>query len=205
MTRVVDLHPEELLDRDARGELSSSEEVRLEAHLARCAACRFERQVRGDFADELASDLSPSLVDRIALAGSISAKSITPVALTTPVAPPAAPELAAPPQEIAIAPRPPRRVTRATWLFAAAALLAVSVAGATGAGQRAWSRIVGAPAPIEVEDARRVTSRPSARLTTARPRSDRDRARAARLRRPRAVDRRCARPVRAAGLGARAA
>src|SRR4051794_32733305 len=53
---VVDLHPEELLDKDARGELTTDERARLDTHLARCAACRAERMLRMDFADELAID-----------------------------------------------------------------------------------------------------------------------------------------------------
>jgi TolA-binding protein len=87
----------------------------------------------------------PSSVERLALAGSSA-----PPVVTTPD--PA-------PEAIAALPRPartrsgaPRRVTRATWLLAAAALFAVSVAGATGAGQRAWSRLVGAPAAAPVEE-----------------------------------------------------
>ena len=141
MTCVVDLHPEELLDRDARGQLTAAEETRLEAHLARCAACRFERQLRGDFADELASDVTPSSVERLALAGSSPPRARPPV-------------IEARPKEIAeesagLPPRRvPRRATRAAWLLVAAALCAVSVAGATGAGQRAWLRIVGAPAAV---------------------------------------------------------
>jgi len=51
---VVDLHPEELLDREARGELAEDDRRRLTDHLARCAACRFARSVRADFAEELA-------------------------------------------------------------------------------------------------------------------------------------------------------
>jgi TolA-binding protein len=46
-----------------------------------------------------------------------------------------------------------RRVTRATWLLAAAAVFAASAAGAAGAtgiGQRAWSRLVGASEPATV-------------------------------------------------------
>jgi TolA-binding protein len=137
MTRVVDLHPEELLDRDARGELTADEETRLEAHLARCAACRFERQLRGDFAAELASDVTPSSVERIALAGS-----------SPPKAPP--PAVDVPREEVAALPprRRPRRATRAAWLLVAAAVCGVSVAGATGVGQRAWLRIVGADAAV---------------------------------------------------------
>ncbi len=46
---VLDLHPEELLDRDARGELTAQESERLERHLSQCKTCRLERKVRGDF------------------------------------------------------------------------------------------------------------------------------------------------------------
>jgi len=47
---TLDLHPEELFDKAARGELSDSERALLDAHLAQCAVCRFERQVVQDFA-----------------------------------------------------------------------------------------------------------------------------------------------------------
>lgn len=50
---VVDLHPEELLDKEASGGLSPEERTRLDAHLLRCEACRFERLARADFASEL--------------------------------------------------------------------------------------------------------------------------------------------------------
>lgn len=45
-----DLHPEELFDKAARGELDDAERARLDAHLAQCAVCRFERQAAQDFA-----------------------------------------------------------------------------------------------------------------------------------------------------------
>jgi hypothetical protein len=53
---LVDLHPEELLEKDARGELDALERERLDAHLARCVACRLERQLRADFAAELGAE-----------------------------------------------------------------------------------------------------------------------------------------------------
>lgn len=46
---TLDLHPEELFDKAARGLASTDELARLDAHLASCATCRFERQVRMDF------------------------------------------------------------------------------------------------------------------------------------------------------------
>jgi TolA-binding protein len=48
---VVDLHPEDLLDRASRATLSDAESQRLEAHVAVCAACRFELRARRDFAE----------------------------------------------------------------------------------------------------------------------------------------------------------
>jgi TolA-binding protein len=47
---VVDLHPEDLLDKNARGALSDVERRRLAAHVATCAVCRFELTARNDFA-----------------------------------------------------------------------------------------------------------------------------------------------------------
>jgi TolA-binding protein len=146
MTQVVDLHPEELLDRDARGELTAGEQTRLEAHLARCAACRFERQLRIDFAGELESDLTPSM-ERIALAGALSANAVKPAKTPLITEPEPSPGATAPEELLGLPRRMPRRATRAAWLLVAATLCAVSVAGATGAGQRVWSRIVGSPAP----------------------------------------------------------
>jgi TolA-binding protein len=45
----MDLHPEELIDREATGELSPADRERLDAHLRQCPACRMERRVRSDF------------------------------------------------------------------------------------------------------------------------------------------------------------
>ena len=46
----LDLHPEELFDKADAGLADAQELARLEAHLEACATCRFERQVRADFA-----------------------------------------------------------------------------------------------------------------------------------------------------------
>jgi TolA-binding protein len=51
--RGVDLHPEDLLEAAARGQLSVGEWKRLEWHLAQCEVCRFERLAREDFRREL--------------------------------------------------------------------------------------------------------------------------------------------------------
>jgi tetratricopeptide (TPR) repeat protein len=49
----VDLHPEGLIEADARGELRGGDRERLEWHLAQCEVCRFERLARKDFRREL--------------------------------------------------------------------------------------------------------------------------------------------------------
>jgi TolA-binding protein len=49
---VVDIHPEELIDKLESGMLSAAERERLDAHLAQCSACRFEIGVRADLEQE---------------------------------------------------------------------------------------------------------------------------------------------------------
>ena len=49
---AMDLHPEDLLERDARGSLTPAERQRLELHLQQCAVCRIERLARADFRHE---------------------------------------------------------------------------------------------------------------------------------------------------------
>lgn len=51
--KTVDLHPEELLEREARGELTPAESDRLRGHLEACNVCRFERLARRDVGAEI--------------------------------------------------------------------------------------------------------------------------------------------------------
>jgi TolA-binding protein len=53
----MDLHPDDLLDREMRGELSPGERERLQAHLRQCAVCRLERLARQDFRQESEDDV----------------------------------------------------------------------------------------------------------------------------------------------------
>jgi Putative zinc-finger len=61
----VDLHPEDLLDKEILGELSDEERARLEAHVAVCKSCQFERMAREDFRAEL--DVETELAEGEAL------------------------------------------------------------------------------------------------------------------------------------------
>ncbi len=64
MMKIGELHPEELLERDARRArglsaerpLQASERVRLEAHLEHCAVCRLERSAQKDFGGAMETD-----------------------------------------------------------------------------------------------------------------------------------------------------
>jgi TolA-binding protein len=67
---IVDLHPDDLFDKEARGALTAAERQRLDQHLAKCAVCRFERQARLDFAAELGEeDVEIDAPLRLALEG----------------------------------------------------------------------------------------------------------------------------------------
>ena len=68
----LDLHPEELFDKAARGVASADELGRIDAHLKSCATCRFERQVRADFdAVNVSPDNLDDLVAR-AMSGAVT-------------------------------------------------------------------------------------------------------------------------------------
>jgi anti-sigma factor RsiW len=136
--KVVDLHPEDLLDKEARDEISDDERVRLDAHLARCSACRAERLLRADFAADFAGELDederPSGLHGL-VQGALVARQPAPVA-------PEKLEAREEEQELVVVPglrRRPRRTM--AFLLVAAAVLAASAAGATGLTGRVWLRI----------------------------------------------------------------
>jgi len=57
--KVVDLHPEELIDKLQDGSLTAPERERLDMHLAQCSACRFEIAVRADLVED-----APAIAER---------------------------------------------------------------------------------------------------------------------------------------------
>jgi TolA-binding protein len=115
---VVDLHPEDLLEKDAHGLLDTGERARLEAHLHHCVACRMERQLRADFASELDTEVA---VERLGLGIEQLPDTL-------------------PPRESSMVLRGPRRRRhRAVWLLAAAVLLVGGAAAAAmGLSETRW-------------------------------------------------------------------
>jgi TolA-binding protein len=108
----VDLHPEDLLEREACGELTPAEADRLRAHLEVCEVCRFERLARRDVRAEVDE---AEEVDVQRLLSTV----LTPEMLRRPAVP--------------SAPPPRRRVVQPRVLLLAAAMLTIaSVAGAAG-------------------------------------------------------------------------
>lgn len=172
--KVVDLHPDDLLDKDARSELTDAERTRLDAHLERCATCRFEREVRADFADEL--DEEEELSSQRLL--SIMEGADAPKPLVDEET-----EGAPPPARISTRPTRTRRTMRALLLVAAALL--VGSAATAGAGRRVWTSVASvlhletthpesppappAPAPVVVKAA---TATPVAIDTVVPPPED---------------------------------
>lgn len=134
--KVVDLHPEALLDKEARGELTESERARLEAHLERCVTCRFEREARADFAAELDEDHAQISVQRLLA-------TMDDVASEDELDETREPRREEEPEKIApLAPPPSRRGRRLGRIvaLAAAALLVGGVATAQG-GAHVWARL----------------------------------------------------------------
>jgi TolA-binding protein len=143
--KIVDLHPEDLLDKEVRGELNASERAHLEAHLARCSTCRFELEVRNDFADELDEASSESSVQRL-LAFVERGVPEAPVSEPGPVSEPERVETRTreePAHDEVVPAAPPsrrgRRVGR-VLLLVAAAMFVGGVATAQG-GARVWAHL----------------------------------------------------------------
>src|SRR6266545_4044418 len=123
MNHPVDVHPEDLLDRERDGALTLEDRRRLDAHAAWCSACALVRRAGTDFAVERITwrddeALAQSLANRV-------------LGATRSVTPPGVPARSRAPQSAFIA-RSRRR--RRSWTVAAVVMFA-----ATGATASLWS------------------------------------------------------------------
>lgn len=87
---IIDMHPDDLLDRELSGTLSASEQRRLAEHLSQCPGCRLERQLRDDFSHELVASRAPDMLQTFvsgALRAALPANGTTPLAMQTPALP----------------------------------------------------------------------------------------------------------------------
>ncbi len=129
--RGVDLHPEDLLEREACGALTPAEAERLRAHLEVCEVCRFERLARRDVRAEV-DEAEEVDVQRLL------ATVLTPEMLRRPAIP------TMPPAR--------RRAMRPRVLLLAAAMLTIaSVAGAAGWTELLREKVSGRHPAIETQ------------------------------------------------------
>jgi len=130
--KLAQLHPEDLLDKVARGTLTEDERERLDAHLAQCSACRMEQLLRADFeADGGGDRISYTSLVEGAL-GAVASQGAQP-GPKAPVVPKRADE----PGDVAPAPRVPAPAPwkRFALLFAAAFVLLATAAAASEQGR----------------------------------------------------------------------
>jgi len=148
---VVDIHPEELIDKLAEGSLTSAERERLDAHLGQCSSCRFEIAVRADLAED-----APVFEERphLTFAGGAAKERLA--------GPPPAPQL----------PLAVRARSRRRWplvmLAAALVLCAGGAMGAviTGAVSGQWLHWSAPPKPAE-SSVRVAATKPPSKLKRA--------------------------------------
>ncbi len=128
--KVVDLHPEDLIDKLSDGELSTAERERLDSHLAQCSSCRFEISVRTDLEQD-----TPLFEQRpqLTFAGQAAQRTQTSAEL------PQVAEQGAPPARVAgsLRPRSRRRwplvLLAASFILCAGGATAAVVSGAMSA------------------------------------------------------------------------
>lgn len=140
--KVVDIHPEELIDKLREGSLTPAERERLDVHLARCSACHFEIAVRGDLILEV-----PVIAERPQLAfdtGVLSREAM----LTASEAP--APR-SKPSLRLRSRRRWPLAMLAAALVLSAGGAMAAVLTGAVGARWLGWS-----PQPKPAESSVRV-------------------------------------------------
>jgi tetratricopeptide (TPR) repeat protein len=125
---IIDMHPDDLLDRELSGTLSPSEQRRLAEHLAQCPGCRLERQLRDDFSHELVASRAPDVLQTFvsgALRAALPADGATPLAMHTTALPAAVVQTPA---------LQGRRASRRRAAFLAVAFVIASGAAAAQAG-----------------------------------------------------------------------
>jgi TolA-binding protein len=157
--RVVELHPEDLLEKDAMGELEPADRARLDTHLAHCAVCRMERQLRADFAGELdAIDFDDRLSERAVGLGVVEPAAVVPPARES---------------NVVLRASARRRRKGAVWLLAAAAVLVGGVAAAAmGLTPARWGNAqatASSPDESPVAQTKQTKVHPASRTTAAGP------------------------------------
>jgi hypothetical protein len=113
----VDLHPEELLDKERRGALSHEERRRLDDHLRHCPACAIERRAERDFRAVMTAAEADDRAASRALMGALATLGIdTALDPTSANAPPNAPPTTEPrtPDLHGAAARPPSAAARSS-------------------------------------------------------------------------------------------
>jgi len=129
----MNLHPEELIERAASGELSIAERERLDAHLRHCPSCRLEIRARRDF-------------ERLADREEVDVRALIANALL--------PERASAPR------KPPRpRAARLRVALLAAALLGLGGIAAAASAWLVWTRGGGSTEPATVVVSKAASSR----------------------------------------------
>lgn len=143
--KLTQLHPEDLFDKEARGTLTDSEHERLEMHVAQCAACKMDRLLRADFADDESdrisySNLVEGALGAVAKGDALPTKDVPTKELDAPSEPlvPAASGASSEKSSNATGRAPVRTIApwkRFALLFAAAFVLLATVAAASERGR----------------------------------------------------------------------